>query len=55
MRAGKIGRLVVRAVIVGALTVGAWAAATMAANAENDWQISPADSPSVEQPVVRPR
>jgi hypothetical protein len=55
MRAGKIGRLVVRAVIVGALTAGAWAAATAAAHAEFEWTISPAEQPSNQQePQVRP-
>jgi hypothetical protein len=55
MRAGKIGRGVVRAVIVGLLALGAWAAATMVAHAEMGWEIAPQDGPTVEQPVVRPR
>lgn len=55
MRASKIGRGVVRAIIVGSLALGAWAAATMAAHAAFEWEISPADQPAVEQPDTRPR
>jgi hypothetical protein len=55
MRAGKIGRVVVRAVIVGVIALGAWAAATMVAHAEHGWEVGPQDGPTVEQPVVRPR
>jgi hypothetical protein len=55
MRAGKIGRVVVRAIIVGLLALGAWAAATMAAHAEHGWEIGSQDGPTVDQPDVRPR
>jgi hypothetical protein len=50
MRAGKIGRLVGRAAIVGALTAGAWAAASMAAHADYNWNILPADGPPEAPP-----
>jgi hypothetical protein len=43
MRAGKIGRLVVRAIIVGLLTIAGWFAATAVANADYAWNISPPD------------
>ena len=55
MRASRIGRGVVRAIIVGALALGAWAAATMVAHAAYDWEVSPKDGPAVQQPDVRPR
>jgi hypothetical protein len=55
MRVGKIGRWVVRAIIVGLLTAGAWAAATMTAQAENHWEIGPMNGPALEEPAVQSR
>jgi hypothetical protein len=54
MRAGKIGRLVGRAAIVGALTAGAWAAASMAAHADYNWNILPADGTTQAPPPAVP-
>jgi hypothetical protein len=55
MRAGKIGRLVVRAVIVGALTIGGWVAGTAIASADYSWTISPADGTQApSEPAVNP-
>jgi len=51
MRAGKIGRAVVRAIIVGLIALGAWAAATMTAHAAFEWESPPADRPAVDQDV----
>jgi hypothetical protein len=55
MRAGKIGRAVVRAIIVGLLALGAWASATMVAHAAFEWEAPPADGPTIDQSDVRPR
>lgn len=53
MRAGKVGRLVVRAVVVGLLTLFGWLAATSAAHATWEWNIGPADgNSSTPEPTV---